>query len=125
MDKNLTRKFFENELNGSINNMVYYEITRCFIGSLIKRGCKKRAKKIFYGVLELLKFRINEHPLIVLEKILYTVSPKLSLTIKKRGGSSYKLPHLISYKRSLSKLFIVLLKLVNFALKIIYLNVIL
>jgi ribosomal protein S7 len=102
MDKNLTRKFFENELNGSINNMVYYEITRCFIGSLIKRGCKKRAKKIFYGVLELLKFRINEHPLIVLEKILYTVSPKLSLTIKKRGGSSYKLPHLISYKRSLS-----------------------
>jgi ribosomal protein S7 len=98
----LVRSDYTNEDTNEVDIMVYREITRCFIGSLTKRGCKKRAKKIFNSVLELLRFKINEHPLIVLEEILSIVSPKMSLSTKKLGGSSYKLPHLISYKRGLS-----------------------
>jgi ribosomal protein S7 len=102
MNKVILRTNYFDNTKGVLNVMVYREITRCFIGSLVKRGCKKRAYRIFNGVLEILRLRVKEHPLIVLEKILYIICPKISLLIKKRGGSSYKLPYIISYKRSLS-----------------------
>jgi small subunit ribosomal protein S7 len=86
--------------NKNLSNYRY--ITRCLIGCLTKRGSKKRARNIFNSVIELLRFRVNEHPLIVLEQVLSSITPKVSLCIKKRGGSSYKLPYVISYKRGLS-----------------------
>jgi small subunit ribosomal protein S7 len=91
-------KFRENENCLNVHSL----ITRCFIGTLTKNGNKLRAERMFSDILTFLRNRTNKQPLLVLEYVLYKISPRFSLYLKKRGGTSYNLPYLMNYDRKIS-----------------------
>jgi len=77
-------------------------INKCFQGSLVRCGYRQRGQRIFAQVIDNLRLRIKEDPIIVIYNLLNKVKPSVNLWTKKRGGTSYKLPYLISDKKALS-----------------------
>jgi len=76
--------------------------TRCFIGCLVKRGCGQRAHLIFDAMLANLGTRIKQKfPFRFLVKVLLALKPSVSIWKKKRGGSTFQLPYLITEKKGL------------------------
>jgi len=77
-------------------------INKCFIGCVVKKGNKQRALKIYAEVLELIRASTNENPYIFILHVLENLKPSVSLWAKKVGGTTYKIPFLISEKKAFS-----------------------
>lgn len=75
-------------------------IKNCFIGSLIQRGNKIRAQRIFTKILKIIRQQINVHPLKLINHVLTLIKPTVNLVIRKRGPHSFKIPTLITRERA-------------------------
>jgi small subunit ribosomal protein S7 len=66
------------------------------INRILKKGKKLLSKKIVYKAFELLELRTNQNPLILLEKAIRNISPRVQLKAKRIGGATYQVPTLVS-----------------------------
>lgn len=70
-----------------------------FVNSLMLNGKKSVALSIMYGVLDVLKSKIDEDPLTVFHEALSNVKPMLEIKSKRVGGSTYQVPIEVSKER--------------------------
>lgn len=103
--KNLINNNLEYLKQIQYNNKFNFNLFKIIIGSLIKKGLKIKATLIFIYVINKisLKFNISKKKAIMLFLlILKKLKPLLGLKTIYRSGLSYKLPCLISEKKSYS-----------------------
>ena len=70
------------------------------VNRILKSGKKRLAKRIVYKAFELIEFRTNQNPLVVLEKAVRNISPRVQLKAKRVGGATYQVPTLLNKFRS-------------------------
>lgn len=70
------------------------------INRLLKNGKKRLARRIVSKALEFIEFRTNENPILVLEKAIRNISPRVQLKAKRVGGATYQVPTLVNKFRS-------------------------
>jgi small subunit ribosomal protein S7 len=66
------------------------------INRILKKGKKLLSKKIVYKAFEFIEFRTNQNPLLILEKAIRNISPRVQLKAKRIGGATYQVPTLVS-----------------------------
>jgi small subunit ribosomal protein S7 len=98
-DKSLLSQF---KFSQKITSQFTGRIAKCFLGSLMKCGKKQRAHKIFLSLLHGLEQRFKKNPLYLLASFIFALKPRVSLWAKKRGGSTYNLPYIITENRAIS-----------------------
>jgi len=70
------------------------------VNRILKCGKKRLAKRIVYKALEFIEFRTNQNPILILEKALRNISPRVQLKAKRIGGATYQVPTLLNKFRS-------------------------
>lgn len=70
------------------------------INRILKSGKKRLARRIVYKAFELIEFRTNENPILILEKAIRNISPRVQLKAKRVGGATYQVPTLLNKFRS-------------------------
>jgi small subunit ribosomal protein S7 len=70
------------------------------VNRILKSGKKRLAKRIVYKALEFIEFRTNQNPILILEKALRNISPRVQLKAKRIGGATYQVPTLLNKFRS-------------------------
>jgi small subunit ribosomal protein S7 len=71
-----------------------------FVNRILKNGKKRLAKRILYKAFQLIEFRTNQNPILILEKAIRNVSPRVQLKAKRVGGATYQVPTLLNKFRS-------------------------
>lgn len=70
------------------------------INRILKKGKKRLAKRIVYKAFELIEFRTNQNPILILEKAIRNISPRVQLKAKRLGGATYQVPTLLNKFRA-------------------------
>ena len=70
------------------------------INRLLQEGKKRLSRRIVYKAFELMELRTNQNPILILEKAVRNISPRVSLKAKRVGGATYQVPVLLSKYRS-------------------------
>lgn len=70
------------------------------VNRILKQGKKRLAKRIVYKAFEFIEFRTNQNPLLILEKAIRNISPRVQLKAKRVGGATYQVPTLLNKFRS-------------------------
>jgi small subunit ribosomal protein S7 len=70
------------------------------INRILKKGKKRLAKRIVYKSFEVIESRTNQNPILVLEKAIRNISPRVQLKAKRVGGATYQVPTLLNKFRS-------------------------
>ena len=70
------------------------------VNRILKQGKKRLAKRIVYKAFELIEFRGNPNPILILEKAIRNVSPRVQLKAKRVAGATYQVPTLLNKFRS-------------------------
>lgn len=70
------------------------------VNRILKSGKKRLAKRIVYKAFDFIEFRTNQNPILILEKAIRNVSPRVQLKAKRVGGATYQVPTLLSKYRS-------------------------
>lgn len=64
-----------------------------FVNGLMERGKKSIARSIFYDAMDLLEKRVKDaEPIIVFEKAMEKVRPKVEVKSRRVGGATYQVP---------------------------------
>lgn len=63
-----------------------------FINSLLRKGKKSTAERIFYGAIDIIAERTKEDPLKVFEKAMEQAKPMVEVKSRRVGGSTYQVP---------------------------------
>lgn len=72
------------------------------INRILKHGKKQLAQRIIYKAFDLIKLRTTQDPLLLFEKALRNVSPRVQVKAKRIGGATYQVPILLNkYKATL------------------------
>lgn len=72
------------------------------INRILKHGKKQLAQRIIYKALDFIKLRTTQDPLLLFEKALRNVSPRVQVKAKRIGGATYQVPVLLNkYKATL------------------------
>ena len=71
-----------------------------FLNRILKKGKKSIAKKILYKSMDFLKNRLKINPLVILEKAIKNVSPRVFLKSRYIGDKVYKIPFLLNKFKS-------------------------
>lgn len=66
-------------------------VTR-FINKVLRDGKKSTATKLVYQALDLIKEQAKQDPVLVFEKAIQNVSPKMEVRPRRIGGASYQIP---------------------------------
>ena len=66
------------------------------INRLLKSGKKRLATRIVYKGFELIEFRTNQNTILILEKAIRNISPRVQLKAKRIGGATYQVPTLLN-----------------------------
>jgi len=66
-------------------------VTR-FISSILKKGKKGVAEKIFYGAIDLIAEKTKQDGMVVFEKAVTNVKPVLEVRPRRVGGATYQVP---------------------------------
>jgi len=66
------------------------------INRILKGGKKLLSKRIVSKAFEFIEFRTNQNPLLILEKAIRNISPRVQLKAKRIGGATYQVPTLVS-----------------------------
>jgi small subunit ribosomal protein S7 len=66
------------------------------VNRILKSGKKRLARRIVYKAFELIEFRTNQNPILILEKAIRNSSPRVQLKAKRIGGATYQVPTLVS-----------------------------
>ncbi|MBU1220598.1 30S ribosomal protein S7 [Myxococcota bacterium] len=75
------------------------QITK-FINRIMLDGKKSTAERIVYGAFDIINQRLNEEPLLVFERALNNVKPKVEVKSRRVGGSTYQVPVEVRSKRA-------------------------
>ena len=70
------------------------------VNRLLKSGKKRLAKRIVYKAFELIEIKTSQNPIIILEKAVRNISPRVQLKAKRVGGATYQVPTLLNKYRS-------------------------
>ncbi len=70
------------------------------INRLLKNGKKRLATRIVYKGFELIEFRTNQNPILILEKAIRNISPRVQLKAKRIGGATCQVPTLLNKYKS-------------------------
>ena len=70
------------------------------VNRILKSGKKRLAKRIVYKAFEFMEFRTNQNPILILEKAIRNISPRVQLKAKRVGGATYQVPTLLNKFRS-------------------------
>jgi small subunit ribosomal protein S7 len=70
------------------------------INRILKSGKKRLARRIVYKAFELVEFRTNQNPILILEKAIRNISPRVQLKAKRVGGATYQVPTLLNKYRA-------------------------
>jgi small subunit ribosomal protein S7 len=70
------------------------------INRILKSGKKRLARRIVYKAFELIEFRTNQNPILILEKAIRNISPRVQLKAKRVGGATYQVPTLLNKYRA-------------------------
>lgn len=82
---------------------VYNNITVSkFINQVMRKGKKTIAKKIVYGVFDIVKEKTKKEPLEIFEKAMNNASPLLEVKPKRIGGATYQVPVEVRGERKLT-----------------------
>jgi len=73
-----------------------------FINMTLRRGKKSLAERIVYGALDIIKAKMKEDPLKILEKAVENVRPLLETKSRRVGGATYQVPVEVPMERSIS-----------------------
>src|SRR3989337_3490906 len=74
-----------------------------FINSLMRKGKKSVAERVFYGAMEVIEKKITDVvPLEMFETAINNVKPLVEVKSKRVGGATYQVPVEVSRKRQLS-----------------------
>ena len=76
-------------------------VTR-FINSILRRGKKSTAERIFYGALDIIQTKTQDDPLKVFKRAMDNVKPQLEVKSRRVGGSTYQVPVEVPPPRQLS-----------------------
>ena len=68
------------------------------VNRILKSGKKRLAKRIVYKAFELIEFRTNQNPILILEKAIRNISPRVQLKAKRVGGATYQVPTLLKFR---------------------------
>lgn len=71
-------------------------IVSLLINRILKSGKKLLAKSIVYKAFDFIEFRTNQNPILILEKAIRNISPRVQLKAKRIGGATYQVPTLVS-----------------------------
>jgi len=63
-----------------------------FMNTIMGRGKKSLAERVFYGALELIQQRTKEEPLGIFKKALDNVKPVVEVRSRRVGGATYQVP---------------------------------
>jgi len=82
---------------------VYNNVTVAkFINQVMRRGKKTLAKKIVYGVFDIVKEKTKKEPLEIFEKAMNNTSPLLEVRPRRIGGATYQVPVEVRGERRLT-----------------------
>jgi small subunit ribosomal protein S7 len=70
------------------------------INRILKNGKKRLSRRIVYKSFTLLENRTNQNALLILEKAIRNISPRVQLKAKRVGGATYQVPTLLNKFRS-------------------------
>nr|AYO28706.1 ribosomal protein S7 [Neotessella volvocina] len=70
------------------------------VNRILKSGKKRLAKRIVYKSFDLIQYRTNQNPIMLLEKAIRNISPRVQLKAKRVGGATYQVPTLLTKFRS-------------------------
>jgi len=70
------------------------------VNRILQSGKKRLARRIVYKAFELIEFRTNQNPILILEKAIRNISPRVQLKAKRVGGATYQVPTLLNKYRS-------------------------
>jgi len=70
------------------------------INRILRQGKKRLARRIVYKSFELIELRTNQNPILILEKAIRNISPRVQLKAKRIGGATYQVPTLLSKYRA-------------------------
>ena len=76
-----------------------------FINTLMIRGKKSLAEKIFYGALTLIESRMKQDPLKMFKQAVDNVKPVLEVKSRRVGGATYQVPVEVRSERRTSLAF--------------------
>jgi small subunit ribosomal protein S7 len=62
------------------------------ISRVLQAGKKSLAQKIVYGALEIISKKTDENPVLLLEKAVKNVTPRVEVKARRVGGSTYQVP---------------------------------
>ena len=65
-----------------------------------RKNNRDTGKRIIYKSFELIEFRTNENPILILEKAIRNISPRVQLKAKRIGGATYQVPTLLNKYRA-------------------------
>lgn len=70
------------------------------VNRLLWNGKKALARKLIENALNLVKLRTNQNPLLILEKAIRNIRPRVQLKAKRVKGSTYQVPFLLTKFRA-------------------------
>ena len=70
------------------------------INRILQRGKKRLAKRLVYKAFSFIEARTNQQPILILEKAIRNISPRVQLKAKRIGGATYQVPTLLNKFRS-------------------------
>lgn len=70
------------------------------INRLLKKGKKRLARRIIKESFELIQLRTTQNPILIFEKAVRNISPRVQLKAKRIGGATYQVPSLLTKFRS-------------------------
>ena len=63
-----------------------------FINSIMERGKRRLAERIFYSSLKKIEARAKEDPMVIFKQAVENVKPTLEVKSRRVGGSTYQVP---------------------------------
>ena len=70
------------------------------VNRLLKNGKKRLARRLVYKSFELIEYRTSQNPLLILEKAIRNISPRVQVKPKRIGGATYQAPILLNKYRA-------------------------
>jgi len=70
------------------------------VNRILKNGKKRLAKRIIEKAFQLIQVRTNQNPILILEKAIRNISPRVQLKAKRVGGATYQVPTLLNKFRA-------------------------
>lgn len=70
------------------------------VNRIIKSGKRLLAKRILYKAFDLVEYKVNQNPVLIFERAIRNISPRIQLKAKRMGGATYQVPTLLTRYRS-------------------------